>query len=350
MATRFAVSPGLVRRLALSSLVANVGIVLTGGAVRLTDSGLGCPTWPRCTADSWTATSEMGIHGMIENGNRALGVLLGAIALAGLLAALALRPRRRPLVWLAAAVLAGVAAQGGIGGITVWTDLNPWIVGGHLLISMALIATAYAFWRRAGEADEAAGTAGADRPSQPPVPAPLRTLAWVIAVVGGALLVAGTVVTGSGPHAGDADVPRNGLDPQQVAQAHADLGFLLLGLAVASWFALRAVGAHRSAVRAAAMLVAAILGQGAVGLVQYATDLPELLVWFHLLGACLVWVAALHLLHTTRTRVPSADPGVVAPGDPGHPSGHGSPVGGSPVGGTAVDAAVAPGQVGAPSG
>lgn len=372
MATRFAVSPGLVRRLALSSLVANVGIVLTGGAVRLTDSGLGCPTWPRCTADSWTATSEMGIHGVIENGNRALGVLLGAIALAGLLAALALRPRRRPLVWLAAAVLAGVAAQGGIGGITVWTDLNPWIVGGHLLISMALIATAYAFWRRAGEADEAAGTGGADRPGQAPVPsqapvpgqapvpAPLRTLAWVIAVVGGALLVAGTVVTGSGPHAGDADVPRNGLDPQQVAQTHADLGFLLLGLAVASWFALRAVGAHRSAVRAAAMLVAAILGQGTVGLVQYATDLPELLVWFHLLGACLVWVAALHLLHTTRTRVPSADLGVVAPGDPGHPSGHGSPVGGSPVGGspvggspvggTAVDAAVAPGQVGAPSG
>jgi heme a synthase len=294
------VSPALVRRLALASLVANVGIVLTGGAVRLTESGLGCPTWPRCTDESWTATSEMGIHGIIEYGNRTLTGVLGVIALAGLVAALALRPRRRSLVWLAAAVLAGIAAQGVLGGIIVWTDLNPSLVGGHFLVSIALIATAYAFWRRVDEPD--------DVPVSATVPGPLRGLAWLIVAVTAALLTAGTVVTGSGPHAGDADVPRNGLDPERVSQVHADLAFLLLGLAVASWFALRAVNAPRPASRAGLWLVAAILGQGAVGLVQYFTGLPELLVWFHLLGSCLVWLAAVRQLYATRTRIPAAPP------------------------------------------
>jgi cytochrome c oxidase assembly protein subunit 15 len=291
------VTPALVRRLALGSLIANVGIVLTGGAVRLTESGLGCPTWPRCTDESWTATPEMGMHGVIEYGNRTLTGVLGVIALATLLAALALRPRRRSLVWLAAAVLAGIAAQGAIGGIVVWTDLNPSLVGSHFLVSMALIATAYALWRRVDEPDA---------PVRATVPAPLRTLAWMIVAVAAGLLTVGTVVTGSGPHAGDADVPRNGLDPQQVSQAHADLAFLLLGLAVASWFALRAVGAPPPAGRAALGLVAVALGQGTIGLVQYFTDLPELLVWLHLLGSCLVWLAALHLLHATRVRAVAA--------------------------------------------
>lgn len=284
--------------------MANVGIVLTGGAVRLTESGLGCPTWPRCTDQSWTATSEMGIHGVIEYGNRTLTGVLGVIALAGLVAALAMRPRRRSLVWLAAAVLAGIAAQGVVGGIVVWTDLNPSLVGGHFLISVALIAITYTFWRRVDEPDG---------PASPTVPGPIRALAWLIVAVAVALLAVGTVVTGSGPHAGDAEVPRNGLDPEQVSQVHADLAFLLLGLAVASWFAVRAVGGPPAASRAVWWLVAAILGQGAVGLVQYFTGLPELLVWFHLLGSCLVWLAALHLLHATRVRIPPTPPAAPAP-------------------------------------
>jgi cytochrome c oxidase assembly protein subunit 15 len=293
------VSPSVVRRLAFASLLANIGIVLTGGAVRLTGSGLGCPTWPRCTDGSWTATSEMGLHGAIEYGNRTLTGVLGVIALAGLLAALALRPRRPVLVWLAAAVLAGIAAQGLIGGIIVWTDLNPSMVGGHFLVSMALIAATYTFWQRVDEPDG---------PAQALVPGPLRGLARVTAGVAVALLTVGTVVTGSGPHAGDPDVPRSGLDPERISQVHADLAFLLLGLAVAGWFALRAVAAPRPAVRAAALLVAAILAQGTVGLVQYFAGLPELAVWLHLLGSCLVWVAVLHLLHTTRVRTPSPVP------------------------------------------
>lgn len=293
------------RRLALGSLVANVGIVLTGGAVRLTGSGLGCPTWPQCTDGSWTSTTEMGIHGAVEFGNRTLTFVLGALALATLVAALRLRPRRRSLVWLAAAVLAGIAAQGLIGGVIIWTDLNPSIVGAHFLVSAALIAVAYTLWRRVDEPDG---------PARATVPGPVRTLARLIAAVGAALLAVGTVVTGSGPHAGDPDVPRNGLDPQTVSQAHADLGFLLLGLAVAAWLALRAVGAPPRAVRAAAALVVVILAQGLVGLVQYFNGLPELLVWLHLLGSCLVWVAVLHLLHTTRTRTPAAPATAPPPG------------------------------------
>lgn len=293
--TVVSVSSTLVRRLALASLLGNLAIVLTGGAVRLTGSGLGCPTWPRCSDTSWTATTEMGIHGVIENGNRGLGVVLGAVALAGFLAALALRPRRSSLVRLSGTVLAGVAAQGAIGGITVWTDLNPWIVAGHFLISMGLVAAAYLFWRRVDPPDG---------PVRPTVPAPLRGMTWLIVAVAGGLLVVGTVVTGSGPHAGDADVPRTGLDPEALAQAHADLAFLLLGLAVAGWFALRAVHADRAALRAAALLIGAILGQGAIGLIQYAAGLPELVVWLHLLGASLVWLATVQLLHTTGTRRP----------------------------------------------
>lgn len=303
--TRFTAAPAptqqsalanLVRRLALASLIANIGIVLTGGAVRLTGSGLGCPTWPRCTDESWTATAEMGIHGAVEFGNRTLTGVLGLIATGSLLSTLLLRPRRPVLVWLAAGVLAGIAAQAAIGAVVVWTDLDPGTVGAHFLVSMVLIALAYTLWRRVDEPDG---------PVLASVSAPLRSLAWLIAGVAAALLAVGTLVTGSGPHAGDPDVARNGLDPQAISQAHADLAFLLLGLAVAAWFALRGAQAPAAAVRAAAVLVATILGQGAVGLVQYATGLPELLVWLHLLGSCLVWVAALHLLHTTRLRLPS---------------------------------------------
>jgi heme a synthase len=288
------VTPALVRRLALASLLANIGIVLTGGAVRLTGSGLGCPTWPRCTDDSWTATGEMGIHGAVEFGNRTLTFVLGAVAVAGLLAALALRPRRASLVWLAAGVLVGIAAQGLLGGVTVLTDLNPWVVGAHFLVSIGIIAVAYTFWQRVDESDG---------PARPTVPRPLRALVWLVVATAAALLAVGTVVTGSGPHAGDADVPRNGLDPGIISQVHADLAFLLLGLSVAAVLGLRAVGASWRAVGAAGALVAVIVGQGLVGMVQYFTGLPEVLVWLHLVGSCLVWVAVLHLQHATRTRV-----------------------------------------------
>jgi cytochrome c oxidase assembly protein subunit 15 len=306
-----------VRGLALASLVANVGIVVTGGAVRLTASGLGCPTVPSCTDDSLVPTREMGLHGVIEFGNRQLTFLVGAVAAVALIATLAQRPRRRPLVVLAALVLAVIPAQALIGALTVLTDLNPWVVGCHFLVSMAVIAAAYTFWRRTGEPDG---------PAQATVARPLRQLVWLLTAVAGAVLVVGTVVTGAGPHAGDRDAKRNGLDLESVSQLHVDLVFLLLGLSVAAWLALRAASAPRAAgagsplraavagsapqaaARAAAVLLAVELGQGLIGFVQYFTDLPVLLVGAHMLGACLVWLAALDVLHRTRVRVPAPEP------------------------------------------
>ncbi|MEU3457441.1 COX15/CtaA family protein [Micromonospora sp. NPDC006766] len=293
---RFPVSAALLRRLAYASIIANVAIVVTGGAVRLTASGLGCPTWPRCTDESYHTTPEMGVHGVIEFGNRLLTFAVGVIALAVLLAVLAQRPRPRGLLPLAIAVFLGIPAQAVIGGITVLTDLNPWVVGLHFLASMAVIAAAYALWRR---------TVEPDAPTTPTVPAPLRTLALITTAACAAVLVVGTWVTGSGPHAGDKGAARNGLDPQAISQVHADGVFLLIGLSVALVFAFRAVGATR-ATRAAMVLVAVELGQGLIGFVQYFTHLPEVLVAAHMLGSCLVLLATLAVLWSTRERRPTA--------------------------------------------
>ncbi|WP_431884951.1 COX15/CtaA family protein [Micromonospora wenchangensis] len=299
---RFPVSTTLLRRLAYASIVANVAIVVTGGAVRLTASGLGCPTWPRCTDASYTTTAEMGVHGVIEFGNRLLTFAVGAIALATLLAVLTHRPRRPGLTGLAVAVFLGIPAQAVIGGITVLTNLNPWVVGLHFLASMAVIAAAYALWRRIVDPDG---------PAVPVVPGPLRTLARLTTVVSVAVLVVGTWVTGSGPHAGDHGAARNGLDPQTISQVHADGVFLLIGLSVALVLAFRAVGATGPA-RAALVLVAVELGQGLIGFVQYFTHLPGVLVAAHMLGSCLVLLATLAVLWSTRQRRPVA-------GDPASP-------------------------------
>jgi len=292
-------SPVLLRRFALASVVANVGIVITGGAVRLTGSGLGCPTVPKCTDDSYVPTPEMGIHGVIEFGNRTLTFVLAAIAIGGFVLALRQRPRRRRVVRLS--VLAGLAipAQAAVGMLTVITDLNPWVVGLHFLASIAVIAATYAFWRSTTESDE---------PPTITVARPLWTLVRVVVAASAAVIVVGVMVTGSGPHAGDEEARRNGLDLESIAQVHAELVFLLLGLVVAAWLALRAAGAPRAASRAA-LLLWVCLAQGLVGFVQYFTDLPVVLVGLHMAGACAVWLATLGLVWATRVRpAPDASP------------------------------------------
>jgi cytochrome c oxidase assembly protein subunit 15 len=283
----------LLRPLALASLIANVGLVVTGAAVRLTSSGLGCPTWPKCTEESYTSTPEMGINGAIEFGNRVLGIILGLIALACFIAAILEKPRRRSLIVLALAAGLGIPGQGVIGGITVLTDLNPWVVGLHFLLSMALIAVTYALWKRTREGD---------RPRRTLVPAPIPALARLTATVSGVVIVLGVIVTGSGPHAGDENAKRNGLNPETISQAHADVVFLLIGLSIGLWFALRAAKAPAPAIRAAGILIVVELAQGLIGFVQYFTHLPVLLVGAHMLGACLVWVATLNALWALRER------------------------------------------------
>lgn len=281
------------RPAAMASIVANIAIVVTGGVVRLTGSGLGCPTWPRCTDQSFVPHGALGIHGAIEFGNRMVTFVLAAVAIATFV--VALRSGRPALVKLSVVLGLGVPAQAVIGGITVLTDLNPWIVAFHLLVSLAMIAVAVTFLRRVDEGDG---------PAVPSVPPALVHLARVTFVVGWVVLYVGTVVTGSGPHAGDVSAPRNGLDPRGISQLHTDVVFLLLGLSVALVFALRAVTAPQRAQRAALVLLAVELAQGVVGFVQYFTDLPILLVAIHLLGAALTSAALAGVLVSVRERRP----------------------------------------------
>ena len=285
-------SPRTVRRLALASVVGNSAIVVTGGAVRLTASGLGCPTWPSCTDTSYTPTAEYAVHGVIEFGNRLLTFVLTAVVAACLVAVWRQRPVRPGMRALATAVFLGIPAQALLGGVTVLTGLNPWTVMAHFLLSMVLIALAVVLHQRAREGDLA---------PRPLVAAPLRSLAALLLVLVAATLVAGTVVTGSGPHSGDPDAGRTGLDPAAMSQLHADLVFLLVGVTVAFWLALRATGGPS---RPMGVFLAVLLAQGVVGFVQYWTDLPVLLVGLHLVGACLVLVTAVQAVLALRDRGP----------------------------------------------
>ena len=262
------------RPLAWATLGANMVLVVTGGAVRLTASGLGCPTWPRCTERSFTPHGELDVHSAIEFGNRMLTFVLVASAIATFLAAW--QTGRRELRVLATMLALGIPAQAIIGGITVLTDLNPWGVSFHLLCSLAIIGLAVLFLRRIDV----------------PVPVlnrgPAVTLAWLVFAAAWVVLYVGTVVTGAGPHAGDLETERNGLNPLQVSQLHADAVFLFVGLTIGLLFAQRAVGAHADAQQAVVLLLGIELAQGTIGFVQYFTDLPIVLVGFHLLGAALI--------------------------------------------------------------
>ncbi len=290
-----AASGRFVRPLAIALLVANIVIVVTGGAVRLTASGLGCPSWPRCTGSSFVVRGELGIHGLIEFSNRMFTFVLVAIAVATWVAVWRARPRRRSLVKFATLLALGIPAQAVLGGITVLTHLNPWLVAGHLLLSMAMVGLSVALLRRIGEGDA---------PAHATVPAATAWLARATFAAAWLVLYIGTVVTGSGPNAGDASSPRTGLNPAIVAQLHADLVFLLVGLTIGSVFAFRAVGAPAVAQRAARTLLGVEVAQAAVGFTQYFTNLPVGLVAVHMLGAALVSATVTWLLVSVRERPP----------------------------------------------
>jgi heme a synthase len=294
------VSPAVVSRLALANAVANGAIVVTGGAVRLTGSGLGCPTWPRCTSESFVATPELAGHGVIEFGNRLLTFVLAAVAIATVVAVW--RSARRDLRPLAVLTFLGIPAQALLGGVTVLTGLNPYTVAAHFLVSIVLIALATVLWLRSREP-------GVGRPL---LRRPLALLVTGIAAVTGTVLVLGTLVTGSGPHSGDVDeddVPtgdRMGFDVELVSQVHADAVFLLVGLTVALLVALYATDAPGRVTRAARDLLVVQLAQGVVGYVQYFTDLPIALVLLHMLGAVLVTAFTARLVWSVRGPVTSS--------------------------------------------
>jgi cytochrome c oxidase assembly protein subunit 15 len=261
-----------VERWSWAAVVANTVIILTGGLVRLTGSGLGCPTWPKCTDESFVPHRELGTHGVIEFGNRMLTYVLIAVVVATFIAIWRWSGTSRELRRLAALIALGVPFQGVIGGITVLTDLNPWIVSLHLILSLILVSASVLLVVRVR------GTkAAAFPPRATTLVIATYTVLWVVVYLG-------TVVTGSGPHAGDDEAPRNLLDPQVMSHVHAASVYVLVTLTIGSWLALRATPVARLALG----LLAAELAQGTIGFIQYFTDLPIALVAAHLVGAAVL--------------------------------------------------------------
>ena len=296
------------RRLALAGVIADTVIMSTGAAVRLSASGLGCPDWPQCSTADVVASKNAGqtlLNTWIEFSNRLLNFPLVIIAGLIFIAAWRFRPdgkRRRDLVWLAAAQPLGVVAQAVIGGIVVLTKLNPAAVSVHFLVSAAVVAAAVALHMRCAEepgASRAPGPLGT-----PPVRRDLQLVSAALVAVTCVMLAAGTVVTGTGPLAGHADTPRYKLPLEGATQLHADIGWLLAGLAIALVLGLRLSGAPPRAVRAGWIMLAALGLQGVIGYVQYFTHLPAGLVWVHVTGSVLVWIAVLRLFFTLRGRAP----------------------------------------------
>jgi len=292
------------RRFALAGVIADTAIMSTGAAVRLSSSGLGCPDWPQCSTADIVASKNAGqtlLNTWIEFSNRLLNFPLVIITVLVFIAAWRFRPggpggaRRRDLFWLGLAQPAGVVAQAVIGGIVVLTKLNPAAVSVHFLVSASIVAVAVTLYVRCGE-----GTA----PPTLVVRRDLRLLSGALVAVTCAMLAAGTVVTGTGPLAGNAAAPRYKLPLEGVTQLHADIGWLMAGLAVALVLGLRVSGAPARVQRASLIMIASLGLQGILGYIQYFTHLPAGLVWIHVTGAVLVWIAVLRLLFATRERGP----------------------------------------------
>ena len=258
-----------VRRWGWASVVANIGIVVTGGLVRLTGSGLGCPTWPQCTDESYVPHAALGYHGAIEFGNRMLGFVVAVIAICTWLVVMRYRPIRRDLRRLATAAALGVPLQAVIGGVSVLTGLNPWIVSAHFLVSPVIITLTVSMMRRSRTSPY---------PHTPPV---VRALATACVVAVWLTVALGTLVTGAGPHSGDPDTGRNGFNEELISQLHADVVFGLVGITIALVIATRVTATSRTLRKLAAWLLAMELLQGVVGFTQYFTGLPWGLVLVH---------------------------------------------------------------------
>lgn len=277
---------------AWASLVSQTLIIGTGGAVRLTGSGLGCPTWPRCTEDSFVTTPEMGFHGIIEFGNRLLTFVLIIIAIGMFLMVIRQRQQRPELFRLSILLALGIPGQAVIGGVTVLTDLNPYVVGLHYLLSAVLVGLAAWLLYRVR-----VGPATGIRQAPPGY----RALTWVALGVLAVSIHVGILTTGSGPHAGDGGAARNGLNSELLQHLHAWPSYLTFALTVLGLIWSLKVGVPAISLRARRAAVGAVvltLAQIAVGLYQARNGLPELFVGIHMvLAAVLVavyvtWIAA----------------------------------------------------------
>ncbi|HUQ62738.1 MAG TPA: COX15/CtaA family protein [Acidimicrobiales bacterium] len=289
-------TPRTFRKIALFALLALGFIVITGGAVRLTKSGLGCPDWPTCTEKRFVATWDY--HQMVEFVNRMITGLVSLAVILAVLGSLRRIPKRRDLIVLSLGLVAGVFAQAILGGQTVKNDLDPRFVMAHFLLSMVLITNAVVLYQRACEPDAA-------RTRRPVVSGDLVATRWLVV---GALTVAiflGTLVTGTGPHGGDAKAERLRLFLPDVARAHGvSVAIFLLFVLITLW-RLSKVGAPNQLMRRGEVVVAVAVVQGAIGYIQYFTGVPVVLVGFHIAGATALWAATVWFFLGFTTMVAS---------------------------------------------
>lgn len=281
------------RRLTFWNLLAQSAIIVTGVTVRVTGSGLGCPTWPQCVPGSYVPTVEQAQtwHKYVEFGNRTLTFVLTAIAVATFVMVWRARPIDRVMRGLATVPFVGTGLQAVLGGITVLTGLHPVTVMAHFLVSVAIVAAAHALWTRTSDQPMASI-------ELPPI---LRTVADVLVGLALLVIVLGTVVTGSGPHSGDAERPaRLGFDPQLMAWIHADAVWLITGIAVALFAYARWV-AHDPSLRNSTQRLLIVIGlQAVVGYTQYWTGLPWFLVVLHAALAVTFWISVLQVRSAVR--------------------------------------------------
>lgn len=280
-----------IRFAAWAMLIAQAGIIFTGGIVRLTGSGLGCSDWPKCTPDSLVATPEMGIHGVIEFGNRLLAVVLALIGVAILILLWRIRKERKDLFWLNIALTAIVPVQAVMGGITVWTKLNPWVVAGHFVPSAIAVGVAAYFVRRTYDTGVRTGEKA---------PSPLPALGWAILALTAIVVLFGVLTTGAGPHSGSTISTRNGLDNIWITRLHAFPVWLLVIATIVALVYARKRWAPM--VRPLVVLLIVELAQGLIGYIQYFTGVPWVLVAFHMIGLSATIAASVAVLDSAYPR------------------------------------------------
>lgn len=285
-----------IRIAAWAMLIAQAGIIFTGGIVRLTGSGLGCSDWPKCTPDSLVPTKAMGFHGIIEFGNRTLAVALALLGVAILILLWKHRKDRPDLFWLNIALTAIVPVQAVVGGITVWTKLNPWVVAGHFVPSAIAVGVAAYFVRRTYDTGVRTGEKA---------PSPLPALGWAILILTAVVVFFGVLTTGAGPHSGSTISTRNGLDNVWITRFHAFPVWLLVITTIAALIYAR----KRWTPMVAPLVVLLIveLAQGLIGYVQYFTGVPWVLVAFHMIGLSATIAASVAVLDSAYPRRVHAD-------------------------------------------
>jgi len=310
-------SPSAYRRITFGAAVALAFIIVTGGAVRLTGSGLGCPDWPTCARDRVVA--PWSYHAMVEFVNRTITGLVSVAVMLAVLGSLVRQPRRRDLTLLSAGLVAGVMGQIVLGGITVLFHLWPPLVMGHFLLSMAILADAVVLHQRAGlsdgPGDPSASRSSGPAPTGPVVGRVLVSLGRLVVAGAGLTVFLGTVVTGAGPHGGDDKVARLPFLVPDVARLHGISVMLLLALVVVTVWRLQREHAPRSLRRRGEALLGVLVAQAAVGYVQYFTGVPVVLVGVHIAGATTVWAAAVVFLLGFSAPVGATDRTAATTGD-----------------------------------